>query len=102
MSYHESDSDYTNYLEMRADFEQANAEERRRYEAEHPLWDKCRNHPDRQAIGPHSYDTQFCAECRENNLRNYADAEPIYRGDPVSEWILGAGDQPSLRFKEKE
>ncbi len=99
MSYHDDsaiESDYTRLLEMRADERQANEEERRRYHEEHPLWDKCRNHPDRMAKDPHCYDRQFCEECIENRQRNYADGEPhpwknrpdydmrYYRDEPIT------------------
>ena len=68
--------------EDRADWEQLADNERRRYEEEHPLWDKCRNHQTRAAI-PFCYDRQLCAECIADRAAMRADFRPLdaWRGD---------------------
>lgn len=68
MSYEYEDAE-------RPDYQQQAAEELRRYAEEHPLWDKCRNHPDRYSVGPHCVDTQYCAECIECRREMYVDAK---------------------------
>lgn len=56
--------------EERADYQQQQEEERRlheertaRYRAANPLWDRCRDHPDRAAVDPGVCTKQFCVEC---------------------------------------
>ena len=88
------------------DYEAQQAEERRmveteraRYLAAHPLADKCRNHPERDAIDPASADRQYCAECIEDRRARYADYRVTRLSDDgISAWIHGAGERPSSYF----
>ena len=76
MSYHESDNDYTNLLEQRADFEQAAAEEKRRFLEAHPGYEQCPKHPERPVVDSGVCTLRFCDECVASHQQNFADALP--------------------------
>ena len=70
----------------RADWRQQQDDERRQYEesiaryrAAHPLWDKCRKHPERLSVDPGVCTLQFCAECLED--QGHAYVERMIRAD---------------------
>ncbi len=67
--------------EERADYQQQREEERRYYDesiarwrAAHPLWDRCKKHPERMAVDPSVCHSQFCPECMEVHRDRYTDA----------------------------
>lgn len=92
------------YQRQKDDERRMAEEEAARYLAAHPLADKCRNHPEREAVDPLTYDRQFCAECVEVRRAIYANYRPpqLFDDGGISAWIHGAGDRPSNYFTKDE
>lgn len=101
MSYHDTDSDYTNLLEMRAEWEQQAENEHRRYIEAHPGYEQCPKHPDRPVVDSNVCTLRHCAECVQEHQQNWADTEPHPWANRDDYDMPHYSDHPRYRREDK-